>query len=100
MAAEHKDVFHHIRDFPYLELPQFMGGKTDDFLLIPFGSNFEFQFTKFMLLQVVAGLLTLFIFMGLSWHIRSGKPARGKFWNFWEMLALFIRDEVARPAIG
>lgn len=100
MAAEHNDVFHHIRDFPYLELPNFLGGKTDDMWTFPFGQSFEFQLTKFMVLQVVAGLLTLFIFMGLSWHIRSGRAARGGFWNFWEMLALYIRDNVARPAIG
>src|SRR5579871_5514042 len=97
MAAEHKDVFHHIRDFPYLELPQFLGGQTDNLWSLDIVG---FQMTKFMLFQVLAGLLTLFIFMGLSWHIRSGRPARGGFWNFWEMLALFIRDEVARPAIG
>ena len=35
MAAEHKDVFHHTRDFPYLELPEFLGGKTDELWKIP-----------------------------------------------------------------
>jgi len=53
-----------------------------------------------MVLQVVAGLLVLLIFSGLAKHIRSGRPARGWFWNFWELLAVAIRDDVARPAIG
>jgi F-type H+-transporting ATPase subunit a len=40
------------------------------------------------------------IFRGLASRIASGKPARGVWWNFWEVLALFIRDEVVRPSIG
>lgn len=98
MAHGHDD-FHHIRDFPYLELPGFLGGNTESLpkISLPWG---EMQLTKFMVLQVVAGLLVLFIFAGLSWHIRGGRPARGWFWNFWEMLAVAIRDYVVRPTIG
>ncbi len=97
MAADHsKDVFHHIRDSSHFELP---GGHTIDLPVIHLGFH-DFQVTKFMVLQVVAGLLALVIFSGLSRHIRSGKPARGWFWNFWELLAVAIRDDVARPAIG
>lgn len=58
------------------------------------------QITKYMVLQVVAGLLALLIFRGLAARIRDGQPARGKWWNFWETLALYIRDEVVRPAVG
>ena len=28
------------------------------------------------------------------------RAARGLFWNFFEVMLVFIRDEVARPAIG
>lgn len=106
MAAEHQDTFHHVRDFPFFELPETLG----------IGYRFEYhghevfgfelpellglQLTRYMVVQVVAGLLTLFIFMGLSRRIRSGEPANGWFWNFWEVIALFIRDEVVRPTIG
>jgi F-type H+-transporting ATPase subunit a len=62
--------------------------------------GYELQLTKYMLLQVVAGLVVTVIFTGLARRIASGVPAQGRFWNFWEMLALFIRDEVVRPAIG
>jgi F-type H+-transporting ATPase subunit a len=100
MAADHsKDVFHHIRDSIHFELPGFLGGATPDLPLINLGF-YQFQITKFMVLQVVAGLLVLVIFSGLARHIRSGRPARGRFWNFWELLAVAIRDDVARPAIG
>ncbi|MEI7700514.1 MAG: F0F1 ATP synthase subunit A [Planctomycetia bacterium] len=62
--------------------------------------NPGFLITKFMVLQVVVLLLCLVIFRGLASRIRSGQPARGRFWNFWEMLALAIRDQVVRPTIG
>lgn len=59
-----------------------------------------FLITKFMVLQVVVLLLCLIIFRGLASRLRSGQPAKGRFWNFWEAIALFIRDEVVRPTIG
>ena len=90
--AGHSDTFHHVRDFPYLELP--FG------IELPLPEVFGLQLTKFMLLQVVAGCLTLFIFSGLARRAKSGKPVKGLFWNFWEVIALYIRDEVVRPTIG
>ncbi|MHC4879934.1 MAG: F0F1 ATP synthase subunit A [Planctomycetota bacterium] len=90
--AGHTDHFHHVRDFPFLELP---GGMHLDLPNIG-----GFQVTKFMVLQVIAGALTLLIFKGLSKRVASGEPTRGRFWNFWEAIALFIRDEVVRPTVG
>jgi F-type H+-transporting ATPase subunit a len=86
------DNFHHVRDFPFFEL---LGGMKID--LPHIGS---FQITKFMVLQIVAAVFVYFVFRGLSRQIADGKPAKGRFWNFWEMFALFIRDEVVRPTIG
>lgn len=96
MAGHSDDVFHHVRDSTSFELPF---GNHIDLPSIDLGF-FQFHLTKFMVLQVVAGLLALLIFSGLARHIRTGRPARGWFWNFWEMLAVAIRDDVARPAIG
>ena len=59
-----------------------------------------FLFSKFMVLQVVVLLLCLMIFRGLASRLKAGQPAKGRFWNFWESIALFIRDEVVRPTIG
>jgi F-type H+-transporting ATPase subunit a len=56
--------------------------------------------TKFMVLQVVVLVLCLLIFRGLGSRIRTGQPAKGRFWNFWEAFALAIRDQVVRPTIG
>ena len=67
---------------------------------IPLPNIFGFQISKFMVLQVIAGLLTWLIFQGLSRRVSSGEPTTGRFWNFWEMIALFIRDEVVRPTVG
>ena len=33
-------------------------------------------------------------------RIRGGGPPKGLFWNFFEVMLVFIRDEVARPSIG
>ncbi|MFK7821375.1 MAG: F0F1 ATP synthase subunit A [Planctomycetaceae bacterium] len=91
-AGGGEDYFHHVRDFPYFELP------FHQKLYLP--EIMGFQITKFMVLQVVAGFMTLFIFGGLARRARSGQPVKGRFWNFWEAIALFIRDEVVRPTIG
>ena len=86
------DNFHHVRDFPFFELP---GG-----MKVGLPHIGEFQLTKFMVLQVVAAAIVFFIFRGLSKRVQGGQPVQGRFWNFWETLALFIRDEVVRPTIG
>ena len=91
MAAGHSaDVFHHVRDSHAFEIPQFLGGEIP----LPLG------LTKFMLLQVVALVAALLIFRGLAQRVQSGQPVQGRWWNFWEALAMFIRDEVVRPTIG
>ena len=87
-------VLHHVQDGYYFEFPEFLGGK----LAMPFLAGW--QPTKFMVLQVIAGCLTLLVFALLARKIRSGQPLKGGFWNFWEMLAVYIRDEVVRPTIG
>ena len=90
------DPFHHVRDGSEWELPQFVlnfFGRDTQFVL-PFG------LTKYMVLQVVAAVLAFLVFRGLSQRVAGGKPVKGVFWNFWEMLALYVRDEIVRPSIG
>jgi F-type H+-transporting ATPase subunit a len=96
-----EDHFHHVRDargfdFPFGQMDSH-GHGTLDFEL---PSLLGVPLTKFMVLQVVAAGIVLVVFWGLAKRIRSGQPARGRFWNFWEAIALFIRDEVVRPTIG
>jgi len=57
----------------------------------------SFAITKFMVLEVVAAVLIFAIFRTLARKAASGEPIRGRFWNFWEAIALYLRDEVVRP---
>jgi F-type H+-transporting ATPase subunit a len=73
----------------------------------PFGTlrnNYEkesgFAISKFMILETVVAILLIAIFWRLAHRIKDGKPVRGRLWNMFEAFLLFIRDEVARPAIG
>lgn len=99
--------FHHVLDASVFEIP-FVGEihlpripflPSIDALLA--GRGWEpLQLTKFMVLQLIAGLLALAIFVALAKRVRDGQMARGRFWGFWEMICLFLRDEVVRPTIG
>ena len=102
MSAEHEvDNFHHVRDAAGFDIP---GGMKDAHhhgtLDIHLPEIFGWQITKFMVLQVVAAVVVFFIFRGLARRIQNGEPAQGRFWNFWEAIALYLRDEVVRPTIG
>ncbi|MCA9087574.1 MAG: F0F1 ATP synthase subunit A [Planctomycetaceae bacterium] len=98
MLAEH-GTFHHVYDFYSLELPfgievplPYIGGDSLH--------DAQFAFSKFMVLQLVAFAIAFWIFRGLAKRMQGGRPVNGWFWNFWEMLAVYIRDEVVRPVIG
>ena len=99
---EHEeDVFHHVRDAIGFDVPGgYMDAHGHGLLDYTLPNIFGLQLTKFMVLQVVAAVFVLIVFRGLARRIRSGQPAPGRFWNFWESIALFIRDEVVRPTIG
>jgi len=104
LFAAGQDHFHHVRDFPYFELPLQLGWKIEHHGHVVYGIPLPeiagFQVTKFMVLQVIAGLLTLLIFRGLAKRVRQGEPTTGRFWNFWEAIVIFLRDEVVRPTVG
>ena len=53
-----------------------------------------------MVLELVAAVLMVAIFVPLARRIATGERSRGRFWNMFEVMVLFIRDQVARPAIG
>lgn len=94
------DPFHHVRDYPYFELPMGIHVPTPRIPMPEFLGGGEFVVTKFMILQVLAAVIVFVIFTGLARKIRNGEPAKGRFWNFWEAIALFVRDQVVRPTIG
>ena len=90
------DQFHHVRDTGTWELPGFVLDLLglSSYPVLPYG------LTKYMVLQVVAVVLVFLIFRGLAKRVGGGRPVSGMWWNFWETLAVFIRDEVVRPSVG
>ena len=73
---------------------------------LPFGirmcvaEDFGHQITKFMVLEVVVAVLMVVIFVPLARKLADGRPPKGRFWNLFEMMVLFVRNEVVRPAVG
>ena len=95
----------HAQDAPYFHLPEFMVPESlgsHGHIYLPKLDLFglEFQITKFMVLELVAALLMLAIFIPIARKISTGEPVKGRFWNLIEVFLVFFRDEVARPAIG
>ena len=58
------------------------------------------RLTKFMVLEVVAAVILAVVFVRLAHRMSSGESPRGRLWNLLEAMLVFIRDDVARPAIG
>ena len=66
----------------------------------PAGQIFGVQITRFMVMELSRPCLVVLVMMPVARHIASGHVSRGKFTNMFEAMLLFIRDDVARPAIG
>ncbi len=99
-AAEHHHEphpVHEVSDTSTWEFfNAFFGGVAWEIPPIRIGS-FEFQITKFMILELIVAGLIIAIYVPLARRIREGGLPRGAFWNFFEAMLIFIRDEVARP---
>lgn len=75
----------HLFDFlPHIHLPKILG----------------LQITKFMLLEVVAAVLVVIVFVPLARRMASGEPPRGAWDNAFESLLTFVRDQIAKPSLG
>lgn len=120
LSAEH--LFEHVQDQPYLHVPEGLTGEdahghitlpqpfqTDEPLwemksgnatLDQFFQPFDLQITKFMIIELGVAILLAVLFIALAARIRYGGPPKGRLWNMLETMYMFIRDEVARPAIG
>lgn len=92
MELDPAKLAEHLNDAPKFELP--------------FGVEWELprifghQITKFMILELAAALLMVLIFVPLARRLSDGRPPKGRFWNMFEAIVLFLRNEVVRPAIG
>ena len=59
-----------------------------------------FCVSKFMILQLLVAIALMALFTRLAKRMTSGEPGSGRLHNFLEATLVYIRDEVARPAIG
>jgi F-type H+-transporting ATPase subunit a len=60
----------------------------------------DFQITKFMILELVAAILVVAIYVPLARRARSGEPPTGFWFNTFESMLTFFRERVAKPNIG
>ncbi len=59
-----------------------------------------FAISRFMIVETIAAILVFWMFKSLADRVKAGEPPRGRGWNALETSLVFIRDEVAHPAIG
>jgi F-type H+-transporting ATPase subunit a len=59
----------------------------------------EVQITKFMFLELIAAALVMAVFIPIARMARNGKLPTGPFWNFFEVILLYIRNEVVKPQL-
>jgi F-type H+-transporting ATPase subunit a len=93
-------------DATLAEFEEAMAGKV--LVPQPFGAKLKnlyekesgFALSKFMVMELVAAILLIAIFVPLARRIRPGDSPRGRGWNLFEAFLMFFRDQVAKPAIG
>jgi F-type H+-transporting ATPase subunit a len=88
----------HVVDHPHLELPHWRGPSYALEVELPRIAGI--QLTRFMVTEVIAAVLMIIILPFVVRQIRKRPVSRGWFVNMFEAMLLFIRDQVARPAIG
>lgn len=101
MSAEMIDIGEvgsHVSDAASFHLPQFFG-HLPELPVLQIG-GYEFQITKFMVLEAAVAVILILMFFPLSWKMRSGRLVKGRFWNLLEAFLLYLRDEVIIPSIG
>jgi F-type H+-transporting ATPase subunit a len=100
MAAAHgESPLSHVVDHPTLEFPHIRFPYVWEIHLgkIPFT---DIQVTRFMVTELIAAVLMLLILPMVARHAAREPVTRGWFHNMFEAMILFVRDQVAIPAIG
>ncbi|MGO8691082.1 MAG: F0F1 ATP synthase subunit A [Thermoguttaceae bacterium] len=94
--ADSAELIRHVQDSGVFDLPRGL----EVHLLPERLEKMGLHLTKFMVLEVVVAVMMVAIFVPLARRMASGGRPRGRWWNMFEVMVLFIRDQVARPAIG
>ncbi|MFN9367232.1 MAG: F0F1 ATP synthase subunit A [Planctomycetia bacterium] len=58
-----------------------------------------FGISKYMILEVVLSAILVLLFSRVARSLRHGDPTKGRIANLFEGMILFVRDQIARPAI-
>jgi F-type H+-transporting ATPase subunit a len=56
--------------------------------------------SKFMVIQFFVVVVLFLCYRWLAVRVATGQRPRGKCWNLLEVLLFFVRDHIARPALG
>lgn len=109
-ALDQAHLLGHVQDAYHFEVPHFLAADGRWEIPQPFGTvtyfphggmhTSGFVISKFMVLEVVAAVIVAGVAIRLARRVGETDRPRGRLWNFFEAVLLFIRDEVARPAIG
>ena len=92
------DPFAETSDHPYFELFESLHLDIPlPKIPTPFG---DYQVTKFEVLLAFTAAVVAAMLLYLGSRMRSGAPPRGVLQNLLESLVYFVRDDIARPAIG
>jgi F-type H+-transporting ATPase subunit a len=107
MAEHHEpNAFHHVMDTKstgntWELFDRFFSEPVE--IQLPFLGTFfgrPVYLTKFMILELIAAALLLVIFIPMCRRAGRGELPKGAWWNAFEALLTFVRDEVAKPALG
>lgn len=99
---------HLVDDHPHASVAEFnreLSGKI--VILQPFATlknlhdkQSGFAISKFMLLELFAAAIMAFVFIRVARRIATGAAPKGKAWNLVEAMLVFVRDQIAVPAMG
>jgi F-type H+-transporting ATPase subunit a len=59
-----------------------------------------FAISKFMILELVVAIFLTLIFIRLASMMRKDTVPKGRFWHAFEAVLVYLREDVAKPAIG
>ncbi len=98
MPGHGANPLEHVIDHHELELPWVTPPTFEYKVHLP--QILGLQITRFMVMELIAAALVIAVIVPVVRHISRSYVSRGRFANMIEAMLLFIRDDVARPAIG
>src|SRR5579885_1521171 len=100
MAEHLPNPEHHVKDVTegtWVFFERLFGHEVGlPILSIPLG-GYTFHLTKFMILELLAAGLLLAINVPIARRAQKGGLPRGSFWNAFESLLTFVRNDIAKP---